>query len=55
MTEDDTYRVLAQKPFEEVRKIAMKYIPDMETIEEADIFLRKYGWTAEEFERRLIK
>lgn len=54
MTEDDTFRVLSQQPFERVMEIAMGYIPQMETIEEADEFLRKFGWTVEEFEKRLI-
>lgn len=53
MTEDDTYRVLTQKPFEYVRTIALRHLPDMETIEEAEEFLLQFGWTVDELERRL--
>lgn len=53
MTEDDTFRVLTQRPFKEIKRLAMKKLVDMDTIEEADLFLRKFGWTVNEFEREL--
>lgn len=51
MTEDDTFRVLARTTtFDQIKKIALKKIVDMDTIEQADTFLRKYGWTVNELE-----
>lgn len=51
MTEDDTFRVLARTTtFDQIKKIASKKIVDMDTIEQADTFLRKYGWTVNEFD-----
>lgn len=51
MTEDDTFRVLARTTsVDQIKRIARKKIPDMDTIEEADAFLRKYGWTVNELE-----
>jgi hypothetical protein len=55
MTEDDTFRVLTQMPFERLRKIALRKMPDIETVEEAEIFLLRYGWTFDEFDRRLAE
>ena len=55
MTEEDTFRVLSQRPFEEVKLIALKAIQNMETVEEAGSFLAQFGWTFNEFETRVMQ
>lgn len=52
-TADETFRVLTQKPFEHVLKVAMKHLPNIDTFEEAEKFLLKLGWTVNEFEARM--
>ncbi len=51
MTEDDTFRVLTQKPFKEVPAKCKNRIIDMDTEVQADKLLRNYGWTFDEFNR----
>lgn len=53
MTEDDTYRVLTQLPFRKVKKLIYNNIHKLDTIEDAEIFLLKYGWTVDEYDRVL--
>lgn len=53
MTEDDTYRVLTQLPFKQVKKLIDNNIRKLDTIEDAVIFLRKYSWTVDEYDRAL--
>ena len=50
MTEDDTFRKLAQRPYKEVCKelnLVIGKIGDDDA--KVDKFLRKLGWTYEEF------
>lgn len=54
MTEDDTFRVLKQMPFERVSQIVRRRIINMETPEEAEELLRQFGWTFDEFYRRAV-
>ena len=62
-TEDDTFRVLTQKPYKYVKdeldraitiggKRAHKLINDKRKMEK---FLLSYGWTIDEFSRRLFQ
>lgn len=51
MTEDDTFRVLSQRPLNEVRDKLRNHI--MVEIEEVEEFLKPYGWTVDELMREM--
>jgi len=53
MTEDDTFRILSRFPLEQVKREALKEFVNLDTLEEAEEFLKPYGWTVEELATEL--
>ena len=57
MNEDDTFRILRQKPYGSFEKIVLPILRDnkIKTEEQADRLLRQYGWTFNEFNNEFIR